>query len=412
MPPTTHRLRVRQLNTVGFVDKGDDPKAEIVFFKRHEDDLHKRIVERGGKFILMDQAGTKILGTHNTRAEAERQLAAVDSNNGAADMEKGKLGSMIQRAREAKDMTQGELASRIGVTAGTVGAIESGEIMTPPRVRLRRIASALDISLSSLESAAGDEDALDRPPPINAGKRLYGLLKSLVGLQEEDIDKLLADGAASSDDDDGANTGGDMPFDIDKLDEEARVEFEKLQGQLAEATGKIAEFEKTDDDVIDKSELPEAVAKAIEDFEKRTAAAEKRAEAAEAGVEKLEDEREVRKYIAKAKSLGLVPDDHAVMIRKIAGVLDDEEFGVFEQVIKSLVSQAKEGGLYKEIGSGGMGEEGSAESEVSELVKAHREKNPDDNEQLARGMVMKNRPDLRRRLEAEQNARASLNRED
>jgi hypothetical protein len=34
MPDPKNRLRIRAINTVGFVDKGDDPVAEIVFWKR------------------------------------------------------------------------------------------------------------------------------------------------------------------------------------------------------------------------------------------------------------------------------------------------------------------------------------------------------------------------------------------
>lgn len=393
MPIATHRLRVRRVKTVGFVDKGDDPDAEIVFFKRAEtfdevgsseriseevwdlthrlsrsirsalDDsednqspldiittsldqfmatvrarapmwvqgkpVEKRIIQRGQKFIVMSEDDA-VLGTHDTKEEAETQLRAVEANK-----DTNKRGFVMDRIMKA----------------------------------LRALGLRSDVP-------------------------------------KDEIVKLLADGAPGSDDNKGTATGGDMPFDIEKLGDEERAEFEKLQGQLAEATTKIETLEKGDGDgdEIDTEGLPEPVAKALADLAKRTEEAEKRAEAAEANVEKLVDASERDRFIAKAKSLGLVPDDDAVMLRKIAGALDDEEFAAFEKKILSLSKQAAEGGLYGEVGVSGQISGDEAEAEVIELTKKYREENPGTSEELARGNVMKNRIDLRRALEAKQNS--------
>jgi len=37
------------------------------------------IRKRGNKFIVTNKAGTKVLGTHNTRKEALKQLAAIEA---------------------------------------------------------------------------------------------------------------------------------------------------------------------------------------------------------------------------------------------------------------------------------------------------------------------------------------------
>ena len=38
------------------------------------------IRKRGNKFIVTNKAGTKVLGTHDTRKEALKQLAAIESS--------------------------------------------------------------------------------------------------------------------------------------------------------------------------------------------------------------------------------------------------------------------------------------------------------------------------------------------
>lgn len=38
------------------------------------------IRKRGNKFIVTNKAGTKVLGTHNTRKEALKQLAAIEAS--------------------------------------------------------------------------------------------------------------------------------------------------------------------------------------------------------------------------------------------------------------------------------------------------------------------------------------------
>lgn len=44
--------------------------------------------KRGNKFVVTNKAGTKVLGTHNTRAAANRQLRAIEASK--ARRRKGK----------------------------------------------------------------------------------------------------------------------------------------------------------------------------------------------------------------------------------------------------------------------------------------------------------------------------------
>jgi len=44
--------------------------------------LKETIVKRGKKYIVMNKAETKVLGKHETRKSANRQLAAIEINKG------------------------------------------------------------------------------------------------------------------------------------------------------------------------------------------------------------------------------------------------------------------------------------------------------------------------------------------
>ena len=56
----------------------------------------------------------------------------------------------IRYARLAKDMTQEELAKRSGVSRATIIGLESGKITNAKTETLRKIASALGVTVDSL----------------------------------------------------------------------------------------------------------------------------------------------------------------------------------------------------------------------------------------------------------------------
>lgn len=61
-----------------------------------------------------------------------------------------KMGSMIRRLRESKPMTQDALAKKVGVTQSYIAQLESGRKTSPSLPRLKRLAKALDVSISAL----------------------------------------------------------------------------------------------------------------------------------------------------------------------------------------------------------------------------------------------------------------------
>lgn len=42
--------------------------------------LNEKIIKRGDKYIVTNEAGTKILGTHDTRKKALKQLQAIEAS--------------------------------------------------------------------------------------------------------------------------------------------------------------------------------------------------------------------------------------------------------------------------------------------------------------------------------------------
>lgn len=66
----------------------------------------------------------------------------------------------IRRIRRAKNITQNELAEKIGVSNSVLSRIEAGKVV-PSERRLNAIAAALDVSPDSLTSAASPDPSTD-----------------------------------------------------------------------------------------------------------------------------------------------------------------------------------------------------------------------------------------------------------
>lgn len=275
-----NRLFVRSLKTIGFVDKGDDPKAELLIFKRHEaGEVKKGVVQEDGKFCAYDAEGNK-LGAYDSKEEAEAALKAPPT-----EKEKG-----------------------------------------------------------------GD---------------------------------------------DGSTTEEQPMFDVKKLDATAQAEFTKLTDQVATLTAKVAEL--TPPEPV---KLPADVQKKLDDAADEVRKAHER-------IEKLEDQREVERYVGIAKSLGMNADDFATPLRKIAKALTKEEFAAFEKHEKALQAQIKAGALYSKIGIGGGGAATEAQTELQAAVAEVRKAKPELTVEQATGEVMKDNVALRNRLEAERLARTT-----
>ena len=60
------------------------------------------------------------------------------------------MGYRIKEVREAKKMTQEELAEKSGVSRGTISALENGAVRTTTTKTLVNIARALEVSVDQI----------------------------------------------------------------------------------------------------------------------------------------------------------------------------------------------------------------------------------------------------------------------
>jgi len=122
-------LHVEEIESIGAVDSGDNPGSFITFWKRKK----------------------------------KGNAASVELSE-ANDMQKGiGLGNRIRAAREAKDMSAAEVATKLPISASTLSQIERGEIVRPPDTVLAAIASALGMSgltgLADRDKESGNDNA-------------------------------------------------------------------------------------------------------------------------------------------------------------------------------------------------------------------------------------------------------------
>ena len=61
-----------------------------------------------------------------------------------------KMGDIVRELREAKGLTQAQLAERAQIALSYVTVIEAGQQGSPPRQILQRLARALDVTAKEL----------------------------------------------------------------------------------------------------------------------------------------------------------------------------------------------------------------------------------------------------------------------
>jgi transcriptional regulator with XRE-family HTH domain len=89
-----------------------------------------------------------------------------------------KLGEAIKEVRGERELTQKDLAKRVGITQSHLSQLESGN-KEPSLSTLERIAEELDLSVPMLVVLAMDEEDV-RPGRKDVYDRFYPKLKSLL----------------------------------------------------------------------------------------------------------------------------------------------------------------------------------------------------------------------------------------
>jgi hypothetical protein len=285
----------------------------------------------------------------------------------------------------------------------------------PQRLRIKRIDT-----VGFVDKGDDPEAAVvfwKRAPEKETGTMhtFWKAMAEKVGISSAEADKLLADSApedGSGNDPAHSDGGQHMSEELTKLkaDVEALTKrAEDAEAEAVEAKEKAAELEEllakaTEPDVPDpEPDVPEAVAKAMDDLEKRAKEAEEK-------LNKEIDRRETQQFIAKAETFGHLPganpDDFAGILRKIDAALDEDERTKFDEILTAANKAVQTGELYKEVGSGGR-RATSVEGEVAKLAEEMQKANPGMSAQVARGEVWKARPELVKAYDAERRALTS-----
>lgn len=131
--------------------------------------------------------------------------------------------------------------------------------------------------------------------------------------------------------------------------------------------------------MTDKTPDPTAIEKRLAEFEKRAAEAEAKAKAADEKVQKLEDQREMDVFIAKASGLkdaGFTPDDAAIL-RKVYKAVTAEEAKRLDAILNGAAALARDSVAWREVGvagAGGFG--GGAYEKLEKMAKEVQAKEP------------------------------------
>lgn len=95
------------------------------------------------------------------------------------------LGKRLRDARNARELTQKDLARKSGVSQATISDIERGR--NESSKELPALAKALGVSVDSLITGRGDTPALPSLPATSSGSpKLLRLIRSLETLEQSD----------------------------------------------------------------------------------------------------------------------------------------------------------------------------------------------------------------------------------
>ena len=173
------------------------------------------------------------------------------------------------------------------------------------------------------------------------------------------------------------------------LPQEAQDELKRLEDLSADLQAKLDEAAPPEEEEEVKVEIPDAVAKRLDD-------AEKRAKDAEQKIARLESEKRAAVFLTKAAQYKHLPeftaDDFGPILGKIEAVLEAEEFERLEKVLRGANEAIRQSDLLREIGSG-VGY-GSKAAEVKAEVEKVRASRPNLSPEQAEREVFKEQPAL------------------
>jgi hypothetical protein len=200
----------------------------------------------------------------------------------------------------------------------------------------------------------------------------------------------------------GGGPVAETTVDLSSLDDEVRASVEAATAEsvakIEELTAQVTELKAqvvVDEEEILPDDLPEAVAKRLADQEDRIAKAEASAVAAEAKVEKAEDQRLTEMYTKRAVELRPVLGDPEVMgpvLKDLASSAPDS-YPVLDTQLDTLVNMDGLNTLLREHGDNGA--TGSAVDQILVYAKEIRKDDKDLTLAAAKAQAWQDHPELK-----------------
>jgi hypothetical protein len=272
-------LRKVKLNRIDLVDAPANPGATVMLVKR-EEGVSKKIRERNGKFEVTTEDGSRVLGTHDSHADAAKQLAAIEAQKHNAQKDAPGIGAVhVNRPgpRRSTYMTEKNLMKRFR---------EFLKAFPPPATH------ATPADGSDLDTPGSEDHEQAEMGHINALAEMHkAMTEHLKGLPAEHpmhaMHKALGEHIAAMHKMNGA-------------------QFPEDNQDFAEGGGAAGAHEDVHMSAADKKEVEKAIAKRTEDLQKRLEAAEASLKAADVIVKGEVAKRElgeVRVELAKFANL-------------------------------------------------------------------------------------------------------------
>jgi hypothetical protein len=368
--------------------------------------LAKRIARRGKKYVVLSESG-RVLGTHDTRAEAVQQWRAVEASTrrrGAKKAVMEALGKIFgweeeegvvkeepapptfteALMREKMDEVMEDLSDHVWALRSTL----YGVLASAATNKAALVSSALDQFKSHAGGCvtrwlSGDEATAKAGRKISADRltRLKAMSAELSRLiaEAEAAPQGLREGADATLAKQGRLSGA-KPIWEEDADMPTQEEFDALKKRMEEFDGLKTQLDETN---VKLATAEAKVAKAEE-----TAQTEK-------------ELREAQENIGIAKRLGLNPDDDVPLIKTLRAACP-EGWAWIEKKFTALQAQVKAGGLFKHAGRDGSREPaGYASDEAFQRAEALIEKDAKLGVDDALAKVFRDDPELYRRYHRE-----------
>jgi len=161
------------------------------------------------------------------------------------------LGDWMERRRKELDMSRDELGDEVGLTGGTIGQIERGEIEVPPPDRREQLADALEVTVETIEDRIPDSKLENTHDAMDWQERWKNLKNRLSGILNADAGGEL----------DVLDEARQLRQRVDELEEkledheEIKNERDQLQERVEELEGEVEEQE----EIANEELLDEAV---------------------------------------------------------------------------------------------------------------------------------------------------------